>query len=209
MSQSIRFFCPHCSLIIKIGPQMFGKTVICPQCEKKVEVPFESDSKAEELYCFLKGKKREKRGKNRKSPSPPPAPIPESLAPIPRNVSELDEDLDRPVKALTDGTFEHVKPSDIERWIAEFWAGVPEQERRDYQQVSNKNQTKSFSSSEPIAEQLDHSFDRLKSPASNISVRSLLILAFLIGCLVGVVFHALIAKVPEQKNLQSVHDETD
>jgi len=39
---------------MKIGPQMFGRIVVCPQCGKRIEVPFESDPKAEALYYFMK-----------------------------------------------------------------------------------------------------------------------------------------------------------
>lgn len=59
MKAPVRFFCPQCKQTMKIGQQMFGRTVVCPQCSTRIEVPFESDPKAEELYRLMK----EKRGK--------------------------------------------------------------------------------------------------------------------------------------------------
>lgn len=201
MSQSIRFFCPHCSLIIKIGPQMFGKTVVCPQCEKKVEVPFESDPKAEGLYCFLKEKKRERKGK-KKLPLPPKPPIPESLAPIPRYPSTFDENPDEPVRALSGGTFEHVEPGDIDRWINEFWAGVPEQERLNYQNIQKEEQKEPLSLPDSLVGRVENSFNSLKTSQANSLFRFLLTIVFLSGCILGFLLHAFVIKNPGNKDSQ-------
>ncbi|MDR0392345.1 MAG: hypothetical protein LBH59_10595 [Planctomycetaceae bacterium] len=54
MATPIRFFCQHCQLLMKASHLTSGRTVVCPQCLKKIVVPHETDSKAEQLYLQMK-----------------------------------------------------------------------------------------------------------------------------------------------------------
>ena len=40
----IKFFCPHCNIHLAAKHNVAGKTVICPKCEKALEVPSESEA---------------------------------------------------------------------------------------------------------------------------------------------------------------------
>ena len=40
----IKFYCPHCNIHLAAKHNVAGKTVICPKCEKALDVPSESES---------------------------------------------------------------------------------------------------------------------------------------------------------------------
>lgn len=123
--------------MMKIGPQMFGRTVACPQCGGQIKVPFESDPKAEELYRFMKTRRAEERvtpqssdsarestdkasgrkdlpAKPRPSKAASPGAVPAGKT-VPAGGSELRE-------------IERLDTEEIDHWIEEFWATIPEDE---------------------------------------------------------------------------------
>ncbi len=103
MAAPLRFFCNHCTQMIKIGNRMAGRVVVCPQCGTRLSVPLRSDPTAEAVYAAQR-KQRE---------------VEKTLG-IPSR---------RSVTGILPGIFSRQskkKPDeseigDVDRWIDDFW----------------------------------------------------------------------------------------
>ncbi|MDR1923356.1 MAG: hypothetical protein LBQ66_03185 [Planctomycetaceae bacterium] len=99
--QPIRFFCGHCQLMMKLGSQMSGRVVVCPQCLKKLVVPSKSDPKAEQLYNYMRQKRTTEKNNSQK-PIPAKVTAPSNLQ---NNLGTLETD-------------------EVDKWIDEFWTSI-------------------------------------------------------------------------------------
>ncbi len=206
----IRFFCKRCNLMIKIGAQMAGRNVVCPQCTAKILVPQRSDPQAEALYQFLKEKRaREKADKIIASldpaqqtqpagpPCPAPSPAPEIIqTPQPEPIPSAAVDGPRPeYPADTNDSMdelEDLEPDEVDGWIEEFWATVPETEG-----LSNRPRTLRNAA----ANDSEHGENEQAEMASSVSryqqtvllFRVWLMVVFLIGLVAGIYLHSVYA----------------
>ena len=184
MSSPIRFFCSRCNLMMKIGASMLGKSVVCPDCEMRIEVPFLSDPRAESL-C----RRMTQLGlpPTPSESSAQPAPLAQKSPPNPQSrsgvssLSPLSAELSRPeVERLDD-------------WIERLWMDVPDsgvvsESRHDPVTLSNTN-------SEPVDEgkKVPLTIGRLgAAPAIPQPMAMFLAFVFLIGVVSGFLLRPLI-----------------
>ena len=111
--------------MMKIGVSMIGKSVICPDCGNRTEVPFQSDSRAEALYLRMK-----QRG-NRQEPS-----VSEYSAQVaqPAQQSPLEPQSRPGLTGLTSppasvqplATLSQVEIDQVDAWIERLWTDIPD-----------------------------------------------------------------------------------
>jgi hypothetical protein len=93
-----------------------GKTVICPQCLKKIVVPHKSDRKAEQLYLNMK-----------------------------QNGGSVVAKTSQPQKKQSPANFVTLEKDEVDKWIDDFWTSLPEDDTRGESEIlpetTNKNST--------------------------------------------------------------------
>lgn len=176
--------------MMKIGPQMLGRTVVCPRCEKKVEVPLESDPKAEELFRFIK----EKRAREKQQGKHDAAETFEALTDEDKDLMLTPPPLlpgttEKPIGEFNEGIFEHLESDEIDCWIKEFWNSNAE--RSGIIQKSTKDGEAGKSRPESLATGIEDADSALRNRGARTLVRLLLMIVFLLGGIVGFLLHAL------------------
>lgn len=100
--------------MMKIGPQMLGQTVVCPQCGQRLQVPFQSDPTAEKLYLHLKQRRLQEKTGLPTTATTTEAPAIEPPKNEPR--STQTQSVQPEQKQLL------AESEELDRWIDEFWA---------------------------------------------------------------------------------------
>jgi len=110
--------------MMKIGASMLGKSVVCPDCGHRIEVPFASDSRAESLY--LRMKHRPLRQEASTSPSSTQSePSTQQSSPKPQIFSNLPDS--PPFSPKTPpGEVSQAVIEQVDEWIEKLWADVPD-----------------------------------------------------------------------------------
>ena len=107
--------------MMKIGASMLGKSVVCPDCRNRIEVPFQSDPRAETLYLRMK-----QHPPGQASPMPPSSA--QSVLPTqqssPKPQSRPSSPGPSPVPAPAEPSRAAIEQ--IDDWIEELWADIPD-----------------------------------------------------------------------------------
>lgn len=160
--------------MMKVGPQMFGRTVVCPQCGGRLEVPFRSDPKAEDLYRFMKQKRAEEKAA----------------------ISSIDNASGKtPVsESIRQETFEELEPDEVDRWIDEFWATIPENgnSATPNAPVPRKRTERQHSESDGFAGSIEDWAESYKNRSVRLLFRLALAVVFVTGLCAGFVIHAVV-----------------
>lgn len=147
---------------------MFGRIVVCPQCGQRIEVPFESDPNAESLYRFMKQKRAEEKAAR----------------------SE-----DTPTVDRTD--FEDLEPDEVDRWIDEFWATVPENGDVSRDRIPHPHRPPGGPGS--VAESVELTLGAFATGKTWFHFNVLLVIVFLLGVCGGFLFHYVLVGFPERE----------
>ena len=107
--------------MMKIGASMLGKSVACPDCGNRIEVPFESDPRAESLYLRMK---------HRSFGQTPPAPQSSAQSePSIQQSSPKPKSRPSPPGQAQPPSSPEVSRAAIEQvdeWIEKLWADIPD-----------------------------------------------------------------------------------
>lgn len=122
MTGPLRFFCHHCTQMIKIGRQMAGRVVVCPQCGTRLAVPLQSDPTAEAVYKAQRERRAAEKAAGIPSQPSHQGPLPGLFtSPTPSKPGEHPGDIGKnhghsATPAETPETDE-----ELDRWIDDFW----------------------------------------------------------------------------------------
>ncbi len=212
----IRFFCNRCNLMIKIGAQMAGYAVVCPQCSAKIQVPLQSDPQAEALYRFLQKKRAQEKAEKILGPSAPapkeqvpsdippvvqataPSPLPpaptlsQTATPqttVPQTASQTaGEDGDDSLEEL-----EELEPDEVDDWIEQFWATVPETEDANTHRPQPRKPALLDEPTENPAAETEVAYTVTRYQQTVLLFRLWLLIVFLIGLITGIYLHSVYA----------------
>ncbi len=111
--------------MMKIGAQMVGKSVVCPDCGNRIEVPFASDPQAEALYRRMKEKKYgaapQAEASTILNPTAPQATLSKPLA---RKQEAQQTPASQPAAPLAD--LSKVDTEQVDEWLESLWTDLPE-----------------------------------------------------------------------------------
>ena len=109
--------------MMKIGASMLGQSVVCPDCERRIEVPFESDPRAEAMYQRMKQRKTNPTAPKSEQ-SAPSEQLPQQSSPTP----QTQPDLSKPIRttALSIPELSPDEAEQIDEWIDRLWTDVPD-----------------------------------------------------------------------------------
>jgi hypothetical protein len=159
---------------MKASSQTSGKSIVCPQCLKKIVVPKESDPKAEQLYYHTKQKKSDNTAKNSNSQQTLNQTHPQS--------TELNE---------------------IDKWIDDFWIPLPKDNipSKKPSALPNLNNNREISADNARTQTQTQTQNQNQNQNQLVSKRSLLhnnkylfaviLLVFLISFFAGFIFNEL------------------
>lgn len=208
MTPPVRFFCMHCKLMMKVGPQMFGRTVVCPQCGGRLEVPFQSDPKAEDLYRFMKQKRAEEKSAI-SAISVVDAAVGKTSVSRPASAKSEPRTTDLPFQREK---FEELEPDEVDRWIEEFWATIPENGDSAIRNVPvpKKRAERQHSESEGFIGSVEDLAESYRNRSVRILFRLALAAVFVVGLFAGFALHVAVRDADRSaRNTMQTEDFSD
>ena len=201
--------------MMKIGSQMVGRIVVCPQCGAKLEVPTQSDPQAEALYQFMKKKRAQEKAAQilgsvepkRQIPlptaQPAPPPPPKAAVPTPPPTAKpkpsvptlptTTQPVPKPVhqEPPPEESFEELEPDEVDLWIDEFWATVPETDG-EFDPNSIPHTLKHAPVDGPTND-LESASAAVRYRQTVVLFRVWLSIVFLVGLIAGIYIHSVYA----------------
>ncbi len=184
--------------MMKIGASMLGKSVVCPDCGNRIEVPFESDPRAETLYLRMKQRTSGTTSTPSES-STVSTPSIQQTSPKPQSRSDLPKPSSASPTSPTLTDLSQIGSGQVDVWLESLWADIPDsgvvEDVQRYHDPSTRRTNKiSEEETPPDRSNVDRTMPVLGSDSAWLPLAAaFLLVVFLVGVSCGFVLRPLIA----------------